>query len=416
MSSPTGTAPVIVVGAGLSGLKCALELRAGGAEVKIFEASDGVGGRARTDTVDGFRLDRGFQVLLTEYPEAKKTFDYESLGLGTFVPGARIRMGGTFTKFADPLRRPRSAFGAAASPVGSVADKVRLFRMRSELVAADPREIISRPETSAIEALEDRGFSTAMIESFFRPFFGGVFIDPDLLTSSRLMEIFFRCFSMGDTVLPANGMGSLARQLADRLPEGTIALNRPVTKVEAGAVELGDGNRIEARAVVVATEEAAAERLCGLPEPKPGRVTTCFYFDAPETALAGPWLVLAPEDDGPINELAVPSSVAAGYAPEGRSLVAVSVVGADSDRGDLTEAVERELTGWFGAGTFATWKPLGNYRVERALPEFEPGRHRPDGEPPRLDSGVFICGDHRETPSIQGALVSGRKAARAVLA
>jgi len=414
MSPTPGSAPVIVVGAGLSGLKCALELRERGIDVQVFEASDDVGGRARTDSVEGFSLDRGFQVLPSRYPEAKATFDYEQLNFGSFVPGARIRIGGTFAKFADPLRMPRSAVGAAASPVGTLADKLKLFHMRRDLTSTDPQEIMRRPEVTAIRSLEDRGFSTAMIEYFFRPFFGGVFIDPDLLTSSRLMEIFFRCFSLGDTILPADGMGSLAKQLASRLPEGTISLNRTIAKVDAKGVELEDGTRVEGAAVVVATEETAASALCGLPKPKPGRVTTCFYFDAPATAIAGPWLVLGPADDGPINELAVPSSVAVGYAPEGRSLVAASVIGANADRADLTEAVTRQLSDWFGPETVSSWRALPTYRVERALPDFEPGRHRREGESPRLESGVFVCGDHRETPSIQGALVSGRKAAEAV--
>lgn len=414
MSRTRGSSPVIIVGAGLAGLKCATELNDRGTAVRILEASDGVGGRARTDSVDGFKLDRGFQVLPSRYPEARSTFEYESLEFGSFVPGARVRIGGTFAKFADPMRMPRSVVGAAASPVGTLADKLKLFQMRRDLIAADPQEIMRRPEVTAIRSLEDRGFSTAMIEYFFRPFFGGVFIDPDLRTSSRLMEIFFRCFSLGDTVLPANGMGSLANQLAARLPDGTIELNRPVSKVDRDGVELADGSWIEASAVVVATEEAAASSLCNLPEPSPGRVTTCFYFDAPATAIAGPWLVLSPAGDGPINELAVPSSVAPGYAPAGRSLVAVSVIGANSERVDLNEAVIRQLSDWFGPGTVDSWRLLHTYRIERALPDFEPGRHNPSGEPALLESGVFICGDHRETPSIQGALVSGRKAAEAV--
>ncbi len=324
-------------------------------------------------------------------------------------------MAGSFAKFADPLRMPRSAVGAAASPVGTIADKLRLMQMRHDLVGTDPKELLRRPEISAIRSLELRGFSAEMIEYFFRPFFGGVFIDPDLVTSSRLMEVFFRCFSLGDTVLPSNGMGALAEQLAGRLPEGTVSFGRSVTEADAGSVRLDDGSRVEAGAVVVATEEAAAAKLCDLPEPGPGRVTTCFYFDAPSTAIAGPWLVLAPADDGPVNELAVPSSVAAGYAPEGRSLVAASVIGPDADRPGLDEAVRKQLSGWFGENTVASWNPLATYRVERALPDFQPGRLVPNGKPPRLDSGVFICGDHRETPSIQGALVSGRKAAEAVL-
>lgn len=406
---------VAIVGAGFAGLKCALELRTRGIDAVIHEASDGVGGRARTDEVEGFRLDRGFQVLLSAYPEARRTFDYEALKLGSFVPGARIRIGDKFATFADPLRAPRSAVGAAISPVGNLVDKLRLFRMRHELINADPREIMRRPETTALSSLESRGFSTAMIENFFRPFFGGVFIDPDLATSSRLMEIFFRCFSTGNTTLPAGGMGSLAQQLADRLPDDSIQTGRRVETIDAGGIELADGSRIEADAVVVATDESAAGTLCGLPAPKPGRVTTCFYFDAPETAIAGPWLVLSPGNEGPINELAVPSSVAAGYAPPGRSLVSVSTLGDQSDQAGLMDTVTAELEGWFGKDTVSTWRHLKTYRVERALPSFEPGRIKPGGENPRLESGVFICGDHRETPSIQGALVSGRKAAAAVL-
>ena len=407
-------APVAIVGAGFAGLKSALELRSRGIDSEIFEASDGVGGRARTDDLDGFRLDRGFQVMLSAYPEAKKTFDYESLGFGSFVPGARIRIGGSFAKFADPLRMPRSAVSSAASPVGSIGDKLKLFRMRRELIDTDPQEIIRRPETTAIEALEQRGFSTAMIESFFRPFFGGVFIDPDLVTSSRMMEIFFRYFSTGDTTLPAGGMGSLAAQMAGKLPPESIRLNSPVAAVDADGVKLEDGNRVDFEAVIIATEEKAAAGLCGLSAPEAGRVTTCLYFDAPESAIAGPWLVLSPNNDGPINELAVPSSVAAGYAPPGRSLVSVSTPGAESDRVDLLDAVTAELGEWFGKTTVAGWNHLRTYRVENALPSFSPGRHKPAGENPLLDSGVFICGDHRETPSIQGALVSGRKAATAV--
>ncbi len=405
---------VAIVGAGFAGLKCALELQQKGIPYAIYEASDGVGGRARTDELEGFRLDRGFQVLLTAYPEAQKSFSYESLRLGSFVPGAMVRMRGIFAEFADPLRRPRSAIGAASSPIGTFADKLRLFRMRSELVAADPQALMRRPETTTLEALVDRGFSTSMIEGFFRPFFGGVFIDPDLVTSSRIMEIFMRCFSTGDTALPAGGMGRLAEQLASDLDAGSIHLNHAVRKVETDGLVLDDGSRVDAEAVVVAVDESSASGLCGLPAPQgQGRVTTCLYFDAPESAVAGPWLVLSPGNGGPINELAVPSSVASGYAPPGRSLVSVSTLETD-DEASLLESVKFELAEWFGAEAVSIWRHLRSYRVEHALPSFEPGRSRPTGEDPRLESGLFICGDHRETPSIQGALVSGRKAARAV--
>ncbi|MGK2954633.1 MAG: NAD(P)/FAD-dependent oxidoreductase [Solirubrobacterales bacterium] len=406
--------PVLVVGAGLAGLKCASELESHGIKAEILEASDGIGGRARTDQVDGFSLDRGFQVLLKDYPEAIRTFDYEALNLGSFVPGAMIRVNGSFSRFGDPLRMPRSAIGSAASPAGTIADKWRLFRMKRDLLETDPQEIIRRPEMTSIESLQQRGFTTEMIEYFFRPFFGGVFIDPDLTTSSRLMEIFMRCFSSGDAAIPASGMGELARQLADRIDPASIRLGTPVASIEEKAVVLGDGSRIEASAVVVATDERSASELCGLPEPTGRRVTKCIYFDAPETKIAGSWLVLSPIQDGPINELAIPSSVATGYAPDGRSLVAVSVIGSETDRVDLHEAVVNELGEWFGQETVAEWNHLRTYTIEAALPAFDPGRHQPEGNPLQLGSGIYLCGDHRETPSIQGALVSGRKAADAV--
>lgn len=406
--------PVAIVGAGLAGLKCALELHELGIESRIFEASDGVGGRARTDTIDGFRLDRGFQVLLNAYPEAQDTFDYEKLQLGSFVPGARVRIKDSFATFADPLRSPRSAPASSISLVGNLADKFRIARMWRDLTSTDPREIVRRPETSAISSLEKRGFSTGMIEDFFRPFFGGVFIDPGLETSSRLMEIFFRCFSTGDTSLPAGGMGRLADQLAARLPGGSIEFGQRVEAVEAGAIGIAGGRSIEASAVVVATEEGAAAGLCGLPEPVGSRVTTCLYFDAPETGIDGSWLLLSPAGKGPVNEVAIPSAVADGYAPAGRSLVAVSVVGPETDRADLHESVVTQLGDWYGESAVSGWSHLKTYRIENALPAFRPGRQRPDGETPLLESGVFVCGDHRETPSIQGALVSGRNAARAV--
>lgn len=406
--------PVAIVGAGLAGLRCAGLLAGQGIDVTVYEASDGVGGRARTDTLEGFRLDRGFQVLLTAYPEARRAFDYEALELGEFEPGAMVRMDGEFELFSDPLRRPRSIPAILHSPVATLADKLRLGWMRQELVSASPDRILERGDRSAGDALRERGFSDGFIERFFKPFFGGVLIDPDLETSSRIMELFFRCFASGSAALPAGGMGALAEQLAGRLAPGSIRLNQSVAEIRPDGLRPSEGDWIEASAVIVATEEREACRLLGTEPPRANRTTSCVYFDAPEAGISGRLLVLAPPGEGPVNELAIPSSVTAGYAPAGRSLVSVSAVGPDADREDLLEAVRNQLYGWFGRETVSAWNHLATRKIEYSLPAFEPGRFRRGGLPPRLDSGVFICGDHRESPSIQGALVSGRKAAEAV--
>ena len=407
--------PVAIVGAGLAGLRCATKLASAGVEVEIHEASDGVGGRARTDSQDGFRLDRGFQVLLTSYPEARRALDFDALNLGAFEPGAMIRLDDGFSKFSDPLRRPRTAPDALRSPAASFSDKLRLGWMRQELTLLGADRILDREDRPAIQALRERGFSDRVIERFFRPFFGGVFIDPELETSSRLMEIYFRCFALGSAALPAGGMGALAEQLAAGLPEGSLHLNRPVAEVRPDGVRREGGEWQPARAVVVATDEREAARLLGTEAPVPGRSTSCLYFDAPATDINGRLLMLAPPGEGPVNELAVPSSVAPGYAPPGRSLVSVSAVGDQSGRDDLLDAVRSQLGGWFGAGTVDGWRHVATRHIEYALPDFAPGRFERGGLPPRLDSGMFVCGDHRESPSIQGALVSGRKAAEAVL-
>lgn len=407
-------ASVAIVGAGLAGLRCAGLLAERGIDVGVHEASDGVGGRARTDEMDGFLLDRGFQVLLTAYPEARRALDFDALGLGGFEPGAMIRMGGGFTRFSDPLRRPRTAPAALRSPVATLADKLRLGWMRQELVSARPSRILSRTDRPAREALEDRGFSAGVIDRFFRPFFGGVFIDPDLQTSSRLMEIFFRWFSSGDAALPAGGMGAMAAQLADRLKPGTVNFGHRVAEVRPDGFRLENGEWRQASAVVVATEEREACRLLGTETPGVNRTTTCAYFDAPESEIDGRLLVLAPPGEGPINELAIPSAVCPGYAPPGRSLVSVSAVGEQARRDDLLESVTAQLGGWFGRNTVDGWRHLATRRIDYALPDFGPGRFVSGGLPPGLESGLFVCGDHRESPSIQGALVSGRKAAEAV--
>ncbi len=405
-----GEAPVVVVGAGLSGLACAVELTSRGRSVVVLEASDGVGGRARTDVVDGFRLDRGFQVLLTAYPEARRVLDLPALGLRAFHPGALVRLGGRFHPVVDPWRKPLSALTGLLSPVGSFGDKWLVRALRAQTRAGAPEDAWRRSETTTAEALDARGFSSSMIERFFRPFFGGVFLERALATSSRLFEYTFRMFSEGDAAVPAMGMGAMAEQLAARLPAGAVRLGAHVAGVSENRVTLSNGEPVAASSVVVATEAAEARALLRIPT-RESRAVSCVYFDAEVDPVGRPLLVLNGEGRGIVNHLAVMSTVAPTYAPRGRSLVAVSVL---APHVPDTEAVRAELRDWYG-DVVRGWRHLRTYRIPAALPVFEPPTSAAEPPSPRLAPRLFVAGDHRLVPSIEGALRSGRLAAAAVI-
>jgi phytoene dehydrogenase-like protein len=407
---------VIIVGAGLAGLACALELQDRGARPLILEASDGVGGRVRTDEHEGFLLDRGFQVLLEAYPECRRLLDYEALRLRPFFPGALIRIGDGFTRFSDPYRRPQDALATLASPVGTFSDKLKVTSLRREVLRGDPHALLAGPDRTILEDLRAMGFSTGMIRGFFRPFFGGVLLNPQLSDSSRIFRYIFRMFSQGEISLPGKGMGEIPAQLASRLPKGTIRLGRSVSSVKAGGVTLLDGEEMRADAVVVATEGPEAARLLRV-IPKPSsKGATSLYFDVPVPPVAGPVLVLNGTGTGPVNNLAVLSEINPACAPPGRHLLSASCMGIpDLSDDELTRAVLAQMKGWFG-GQVEGWRHLRTYRIPHAQPGQDPGVLEPAERGVRVSDGLFVCGDHRETASLQGALHSGRRAAEAVMA
>ncbi|PTL84007.1 NAD(P)/FAD-dependent oxidoreductase [Vitiosangium sp. GDMCC 1.1324] len=405
---------VIVVGAGLAGLTCARLLHQAKVKVRVLEASDGVGGRVRTDAVEGFLLDRGFQVFLTAYPEPRRWLDYEALGFQRFFPGARVWRAGRLHQVADPLRRPLRAATHAFNRVGSFTDKLHVLDLRQQSLAGSVEDVFLRGQKTSREYLRDVGFSDEMVETFFRPFFGGIFLEKELRTSSRMLEFVFRMFATGAAVVPAKGMGALAEQLAAKLPFGMVKLNTPVEEVWGHRVRLTSGGREEADAVVVATDAPAAEELLpGMP-PREMNAVTCLYFAAPEPPVRGPYLVLNGEGRGPVNHLAVMSEVAPAYAPAGQALISVSVLDPAGNPETLEARVREQLSEWFG-GAVAKWRHLRTYVIPHALPAQPPELFTEAHRQVRLSPGLYVCGDYRENGSIEGAMVSGRRAAEALL-
>ena len=411
----SSSADVLIIGGGLAGLCCSLRLHQSGLSFQVLEASDGVGGRVRTDMVDGFLLDRGFQVLLTAYPEAQKVLDYDALNLKPFYPGALIRYEGRFHRFADPWRHPLDGMMGLLSPIGSFSDKLRVRKLREHVLTGSFQDLYNRPETTTLQALRSIGFSENMIDRFFRPFIGGVFFDPSLGVSSRMFEFGFRMFSMGDTALPSGGMGAIPEQVASLLPEGTVRKGARVESIQEDGVILKSGEKINAQSVVVATEGPEAARLLADKEKPGSRSVTCLYFEAKEPPLLEPLLVLNGEGKGPINSLCFPSNLAPSYAPKGKSLVSVTIIGNPDQSDQQLESVVRwQLTEWFGSGVDG-WRYLRTYRILHALPMQIPPVCDPTSRPHQIRPGLFICGEYQNVASIQWAMVSGRQAAEAVM-
>jgi phytoene dehydrogenase-like protein len=405
---------VLVVGAGVSGLVAAVELQRRGLSVQVLEASDDVGGRIRTDEVDGFLLDRGFQVLLTAYPEARRCLDFKALNLREFEPGAIVYCRGRFHTISDPMRRPRKAVPSAFAPIGTVQDKLLAAKLRGELLDAEIDEVLSAPEVPTFAALRDYGFSDKIVERFFRPFLGGIFLDPELETSSRMFKFVYRMFAQGTAAIPSAGMQAIPKQLASHLGEGSIRFLAPVQQVWEGGVRLQSGEELFAGAVVVACDPVHAARL--LPEAgirTAMRDVRCLYFAAADPPVGDRYLVLNGDGEGPINNLCVPSVIAPGYAPRGYHLLSVTVLHAPLNEDHLIRDVREQLLHWFGEQANG-WEYLRTYHIEHALLDqsMEHGGVAMSGV--RARAGLYFCGDHCGTASLNGAMLAGRRAAEAV--
>lgn len=411
MSEPK---PVLIVGAGLAGLCCARGLATAGVPVLLLEASEHIGGRVATVEQDGFLLDVGFQVLLTAYPEAMRQLDYTTLGLRSFRPGALVRSEGKTSRVVDPWRAPIAGMLSLLSPVVSMRDALRMGRLRKRLLRDSGR----RPGSTQ-ELLREAGISERLRRGFLDPFFAGVTLDPELDVPADYFAFLFRMFAQGDAALPARGMRALADQLAGSLPPGSIRTGARVREVEEGAVRLEDGGTIQGSTVVVATDGQSASELCPVPAPRGWNGTTTIYFDAERAPFRDPLLMLNGTGEGPVAHCCVPSNVQPGYAPGGRALVSVSVIGrSESDRGaeqDLVQAVRDQLGGWFG-NDVEGWRWLRSFRIPRAQPRLPTDQlaMTREGVLP-LGDGLIACGDYLSTPSIQGAMSAGRYAAELLL-
>ena len=400
---------VVIVGAGLAGLSAAREIQRHGHSVIVLESSDAVGGRVRTDIVDSFQLDRGFQVMLTAYPELQSQVDMRALDLRPFDPGALVWRNGKGHAVSDPFRKPQTLATTAFAPIGSVFDKARIVVLRARVMRRKPAALLGGQDVSTDVALRAFGFSTKIINRFFRPLFGGIQLDPHLATSRRMFDVIFKSLSEGQSVLPSRGMHALPLQMASRLSEGTIHLDTRVSTVEGAKVTLASGESISARAVVVATDGPTASSLLGIPIVE-SRKVGCVYFSADTPPTKEKYVVLDGTGNGPVLNVAVISNVAPSYAPADKHLIVAALPGVTD--GDLEAMSRKQLRSWWGPQV-DEWKHLRTYVINHGGPVQKP----PFSPKQRVDlgNGLFVCGDHRDTGSIQGAMFSGRRCGEAVV-
>ena len=418
MPKMTSSEPdVIIIGAGLAGLCCGRRLAQCGVSFRILEGSDGVGGRVRTDIVDGFTLDRGFQIFLPSYPEARRVLEYGPLDLKQFDRGAIVRYRGTFYRVADPRSAPLAGLASIVNPVGNLRDKLRLvgYKWHLDEMKTEPDQQTER--TTLDELRTVAGFSDAMIDRLFRPFLGGVFLESNLSTSSRMFRFLFPKFADGGGAIPSLGMQAIPDQIAARLPSGSLSLNAKVASIRPNEVCLANGERIQARGIVVAVEGPDAARLTnGEVPPRSGNGCTTIYFAADRSPVSGPILVLDGDRTGPINSLVVLTEASLLYAPSGKSIVSATMIGIPkSDDAEFERSVRTQLGEWYGT-VVQDWKLLRIDRIPYALPDQPAGSLDPWQRPVRLHPGLYVCGDHRDNGSIDGAMTSGFRAAQAVLA
>lgn len=428
MLSTAHHADVVIIGAGIAGLSAAHQLTSAGVSVSVLEAGPRVGGRMMTEEVDGFRLDRIGPLLSTSYPELYAAPGLDGLVLRNFAPGVLVHSEGRRYRTGEirsargALKAARALAGAPRAPLGGplggtitgvmggAIDQARLGAALSRLAATPRARVLARPERTALDALSGRGLSSRTLNGFVRPLLTALLSDPELTTSSRCADLALHSYASGRLCVPSGGSGTLPELLAAALPPGTVRTGVHVTAADITSVRTKEHGELGCRSLLLATGAgAAAELLPGLRVPS-FRPVTVLHHTAPAPPPTGASLLLDADRSGPVAHTAVMSEVDPARAPHGGSLISSTVLGTPPP--GLDRAVRAHLAALYGTPT-DDWELLAVHHDPEAVPAME-APHDPH-RPVRLLTGLYVCGDHRDTSTVQGALFSARRAAEAIL-
>lgn len=413
---------IIIVGAGLAGLTCAKILHERREPFMVLEASDGPGGRVRTDvTPSGFRLDRGFQVLLTAYPVSRRHLSLARLDLQRFDPGAIIARNGRLSTLSDPHRDLGALPATLFTRAIAFADKRKVLALRRRLMRTPLDKIFSGDDTSSLDFLRTQGFSDRFVDNFARPFYGGIFLDRSLDTSAAMLRFTFKMLAEGEIVVPAEGIGAIAEQLVRLLPIHDVRYGARVAEVltdgaRAYGIRTEDGIVVEADAVVVAADPPTSARLTSVPLPSTPVATTCVYYASPRPLYHSRKIVLNANPDALVNHLVQITNIAPSYAPPGQHLLSATVLGDPPGRDDdLAARALEDIRRLFPRRDLSTFRPLAVVRVPFAQFAQPPAFYQ---TLPANETGIarlIVAGEATLSSSIQGAMLSGQRAAEAAL-
>jgi len=399
------------IGAGLSGLAAAIKLEDAGYSPVIYESTSRAGGRVKTDIVEGYQLDHGFQVLLDAYPKAKEYFDYDALKLQRILPGTIVYSNDKTVTLGDPSRHFPFLIPTLSSGIAGLRDLVILFNLHRKVQGMSEEEIFGSKDMSTLVFLREKGFSDRIITRFFKPFFTGIFLEPELRTSCRMFQFVFKMFGKGYAVIPKAGMKALPDQLQVRLKRTSIHYNTPVSLVEEGKVHLKDGRSISADAILVATESSGILKDGDAAQVSWNSSDT-LYFETGKRTINKPMIGLISEEDALVNNIFYPTSLDCEKRGP-KELLSVTVVKEHSlDETALINKVGEELRSLCGISDL---RFLKRYRIKRSLPHLHSLRSQWQQQQGRVGKNIFMAGDHLLYGSSNAALLSGEAAARSMI-
>jgi len=409
---------VYIIGAGISGLVAAYELEQVGYRPIILEASSSIGGRLKTDVKDGYLLDRGFQIFLTGYPEAKRYLNYDTLNLKYFDGDMVIlRTDGTI-HVTDPLKNPAGIISMAFSKVGNMKDKIKLLQLVASILSKSDEDIFSQPDVTTEEYFLAKGFSPEIIFNFLNPLYRGIFLEEKLLTSSNMFEYVFKMFNKGKSAVPELGMQEIPNQLFGRLKQTELRLNTKVTNIDGGRISIDNEDGVDADEIICACDPdffsgELKDRYENSYRKKYHKVTN-IYYAIQRSFIAQPIIGLVPGENFLINNLHFPTDISTAYSTTGKALLSVTIVNDVSEVGNLEEKVAKELQQLSGIDSIY-FEHIHTYKIDKALPIIDSPKDDLIPSKGQLHPNLHLAGDHLVNASLNGAMISGRRAAESII-